>query len=247
MLLVSTPCGGIPVAKKYSKAMQKAEATKQNIYVSAMRLFSAQGYDNVSVDDIVREANSSKGTFYNYFRSKDELFLFYNQALEKRLEEFYHKLLATKHYSGKNALEKLYIMVMYTLRLLTESGREFTVISDMRQLRDENGLLHTEDVLCNSTARIYQPLIDLGRRDGSIDPELDGESICQLLYYYLKGIVYEWESSEEAAANVEEYAGVFDHFFLSIAGSSVAPQQALAEPAPETAAERIITTALLEG
>jgi len=212
------------VVKKYSKAMLKAEATKQNIYVSAMRLFSVHGYDNVSIDDIVREANSSKGTFYNYFRSKDEMFLFYNRALEEKLEDFYHKLLTNKHHTGKNALEKLYIMVMYTLRLLRESGREFTAISDMRQLRDENGLLHTEDMLCNSATRIYQPLIDLGRRDGSIDPDLDGETIKLLLYFYLKGIVYEWESSEELGAAANEGTWGFDLLFRNIAGKTAVRQ-----------------------
>lgn len=239
------------MTKRYSKAAQKAEATKQNIYVSAMRLFSAHGYDNVSVDDIVRDAQSSKGSFYNYFHSKDELFVYYNQALERRLEDLYHKLITHKHHTGKNGLEKLYIMVMYTLHVLTESDRQFIVVSDMRQLRDENGLLHNEDVLCNSARRLYQPLIDMGRRDGSIRADLDLSSLRQLLYYYLKGLVYTWESSEEAGQAAQDYARRFDHFFLNIAGPQAARTQAAAnaraEQAAEPAAEINLKTAALEG
>ncbi len=212
------------MVKRYSKAMLKAEATRQHIYASAMRLFYTHGYDNVSIDDIVREANSSKGTFYNYFQSKDKLFLFYNQFLEEKLADFYEKLLSNKHYTGKNAWEKLYIMIMYTLMLLRESGREFTAIADMRQLRDENGLLRQEDMLCNSANRIYLPLIAMGHQDGSIDQALDGETIKLLLYFYLKGVIYSWESSEDQAVREEQTRTGLELFFRNIAGEKAFPQ-----------------------
>ena len=184
------------MAKIGSTLWKKTQANKKRIYASAMRLFSAHGYDQVSVDDIAREAQSSKGTFYNYFKSKDELFVFYNQSLDERFLAFYNKLLTNRHHTGKDALDKLYIMIMFTLHVLGEGGREFTTVSDIRQLREESGDALQEDVLCNSVLNFFPALLEMGRRDGSIDPHVDSDQLELLIYFYLKGIVFQWESQQ---------------------------------------------------
>ncbi|WP_235427234.1 FAD-dependent oxidoreductase [Cohnella kolymensis] len=40
---------------------------------TALRLFAERGYDQVSVSDIIEATGTSKGTFYHYFHSKQEL------------------------------------------------------------------------------------------------------------------------------------------------------------------------------
>jgi len=40
---------------------------------TALRLFTERGYENVSVDEIILATNTSKGTFYHYFRGKEEI------------------------------------------------------------------------------------------------------------------------------------------------------------------------------
>lgn len=47
----------------------------------AHRLFFAHGYDNTTINDIIREAGVSKGAFYHYFTSKESLL----EALAVRL------------------------------------------------------------------------------------------------------------------------------------------------------------------
>ncbi len=46
---------------------------KQELIKLAYELFIKEGYDNVSVDEIIAKANIAKGTFYYYFKSKDEM------------------------------------------------------------------------------------------------------------------------------------------------------------------------------
>lgn len=50
-----------------------AQRTKRRILKSAFKLFAQKGYRNVTVDDIIRKADSSKGAFYHHFASKDLL------------------------------------------------------------------------------------------------------------------------------------------------------------------------------
>jgi len=46
----------------------------QKILYSARKVFSEKGYHRASVEDIIKEAGISRGTFYNYFKSKREIF-----------------------------------------------------------------------------------------------------------------------------------------------------------------------------
>ena len=55
------------------------KANRRSLLIrSGMELFSRYGYRDVSVEDIVRRAGLSVGTFYKYFRSKES---FYEQIL----------------------------------------------------------------------------------------------------------------------------------------------------------------------
>ena len=54
---------------------QKRRETLQRIRDEAAKLVRAHGYDNVTVDDICRDAGISRRTFFNYVESKDEAIL----------------------------------------------------------------------------------------------------------------------------------------------------------------------------
>lgn len=58
---------------KINKKTAKAVETKKKIYESADQLFKKHGFDNVSVDSIVEKAGVSKGSFYVYFDTKNDL------------------------------------------------------------------------------------------------------------------------------------------------------------------------------
>lgn len=48
-------------------------ANKIKIYEVAAKLFYQNGYSNTSVDSIIEESQTSKGTFYHYYKNKAEL------------------------------------------------------------------------------------------------------------------------------------------------------------------------------
>ncbi|MEL7481244.1 MAG: TetR/AcrR family transcriptional regulator [Pseudomonadota bacterium] len=55
------------------RARAKA-ANRQAILEAARAVFARIGYDATTVRDIIRETDLAAGTFYNYFRSKEEVF-----------------------------------------------------------------------------------------------------------------------------------------------------------------------------
>ena len=61
--------------KKISRKQRETNLRKQNILEAAEKLFLANGYEDTTMSQIANEAEFSKGTLYNYFKSKDDLYL----------------------------------------------------------------------------------------------------------------------------------------------------------------------------
>ena len=61
--------------------------TKGRIVSAAWKLFYEQGYDNTTVEDIIFESETSKGSFYHYFNSKDDLVGSLSMIFDEKYEE----------------------------------------------------------------------------------------------------------------------------------------------------------------
>ncbi len=51
----------------------KGEITRQRVLDSARELFYARGYNNTSIDDILKSSKIKKGNFYFHYQSKEDL------------------------------------------------------------------------------------------------------------------------------------------------------------------------------
>lgn len=67
------------------------EKKRKEIIESAIKLIAKRGYHVTSVQDIVNECGISKGAFYNYFSSKEELYVeifkYYFDSIKSRMAE----------------------------------------------------------------------------------------------------------------------------------------------------------------
>jgi len=62
-------------SSKKSRKQRETELRKQIIIEAAEKLFLSEGYEKTTMDEIANQSEFSKGTLYNYFKSKDELYL----------------------------------------------------------------------------------------------------------------------------------------------------------------------------
>lgn len=77
---------------------------QEQILNLARQLFYTQGYENTSVQNIIDTVQIAKGTFYHYFKSKDELL---EAMLQRETETILQALQETIQNPELNALEKL--------------------------------------------------------------------------------------------------------------------------------------------
>jgi len=68
-------------------------STREKIIQSAKELFSKKGYNHTTVEDIVKHAGLSKGAFYFYFKSKDQLMEELINSMAERTKEIMRRWL----------------------------------------------------------------------------------------------------------------------------------------------------------
>jgi AcrR family transcriptional regulator len=66
--------GDKAVATEGGRRQRRREQTGERLFVAAMELFSRKGFAQTTVEDITKAADVGKGTFFNYFPSKEHVF-----------------------------------------------------------------------------------------------------------------------------------------------------------------------------
>jgi AcrR family transcriptional regulator len=66
---------GLRPAKSKQTRTRRGDATRQTILDAALGLFSAKGYHQTTVPDIVKAAGVGHGTFYEYFTSRRDVLI----------------------------------------------------------------------------------------------------------------------------------------------------------------------------
>lgn len=139
------------------------QRTKQDILEAAMRLFSERGLENVNIEDVVKEVGVTRGAFYHYFKSREELIA---GVMYKSFECDNTYLLADQQ-KGLNALEKLHFVIKQNLRPRLEISDGMR--KQMRKL-GSNPVVFKNEIMfqVNVMSAYIEKLLVEGNQDGSI-------------------------------------------------------------------------------
>ena len=77
---------GDPVAQAGRREERKAQ-NRAKLLAAARKVFAEKGFGAATARDIVRETDLATGTFYNYFRDKEELFQALLEEFERRVSD----------------------------------------------------------------------------------------------------------------------------------------------------------------
>ena len=90
--------------------------TKSRIIAAAWKLFYEQGYDDTTVEEIVEESGTSKGSFYHYFNGKDALL----GSLSELFDDKYTELIPTLK-EDMHSFDKLMYLNREMFRMIDNS------------------------------------------------------------------------------------------------------------------------------
>lgn len=141
---------------------------RERILKESIDLFDQKGFSKTSIQDIVNTIGVTKGTFYYYFKSKQELLMDIHLNYIKELLKEQEQILANDYISTRDKMENLIFLVIKKIRLHGKSARVFS--REVRHL-DEKQLK-----LVNSCRRDFrlnlQKLFDEGVSKGEFRNDL---------------------------------------------------------------------------
>lgn len=170
---------------------------------AAEKIFFHQGLVNTSMDSIAKEAEFSKGTLYLYFKNKEELY----RAVLLRGFILLEQKLKEEENEQESAYENLKRITMAYYRFSQEEDGYFNAILSYQD--DEFDLDNLEVESGKSVKagnRVMQILIDVlerGRQDGSIDPNINPIESAFVLWSQFTGFLQMIKKKKE----------IIDHYF----------------------------------
>ncbi|MBR5307667.1 MAG: TetR/AcrR family transcriptional regulator [Clostridia bacterium] len=165
---------------------KKERNTKGKIIVAAWKLFYEQGYDDTTVEEIIAESGTSKGSFYHYFEGKDALL----SSLSYLFDEKYEELMSEMN-PDMNAVDKL-IYLNSELFGMIENGISLELLARLfsTQLitKGEKHLLDRN----RTYYRVIREIILDGQQKGEITKEFSVNEIVKAYAMLERALMYDW-------------------------------------------------------
>ena len=167
-------------------AKKNSRNTKGRIISAAWKLFYEQGYEGTTVEDIVFESGTSKGSFYPYFDGKDALMGTLAYVFDEKYEELIPALdpnmgaLETLAYIN----HELYVMIeaSVSIDLLTR------LLSTQLLARGEKHLLDRSRVYF----RLLRRIVRQGAERGELRREVSVDELVRAFAMWERAQLYDW-------------------------------------------------------
>ena len=160
--------------------------TKGRIISAAWKLFYEQGYEDTTVEDIVFESETSKGSFYHYFDGKDALL----GTLAYVFDEKYEQVMGVMD-PGLSAMEKL-VYLNHELFAMIDSSVSMDLLARLlsTQLlaRGEKHLLDRN----RTYFKLLRQIISEGQRDGQLRSDWTVNEMVKAYALWERALLYDW-------------------------------------------------------
>lgn len=161
---------------------QKAEETKRHIFHVALQMLDERNFDDIKVRDIVKAAQVSIGTFYNYYNTKLDVFYETYQLAD----EYFVQTVAPKltHPSVRDRL----------LLFFDEYAKYSSEITDISLTK----VLYNSNNTCFDRSKEYgirqvlREQIQWGLDKGDLRTVDSADEIANFLLVASRGLVYNW-------------------------------------------------------
>lgn len=165
---------------------KKSSNTKGKIVSAAWKLFYEQGYDDTTVEEIIEESKTSKGSFYHYFTGKDALLSSLSYLFDEKYEELRPSL---DEY--ENSFEKLLYLNRelfdmiennISLDLLARLYSSQIITTGEKHLLDHNRLYY----------KLLRSIVTDGQKKGELTSDMTVNEIVKSYAMLERAFVYDW-------------------------------------------------------
>lgn len=157
------------------RIVKEHDERKNEIIKAAATLFAEKGYDQCSVNDILNAVGIAKGTFYYYFKSKEDVL---DAAVDKMSEQVLGQVQETVQRKELSPIDKI-IQVLLATKVTNQTGE--VLIQEMHKTR--NALLHQKNLVSIITmlTPVFTEIVEEGNAAGIFHCSYPEQSIQILL------------------------------------------------------------------
>lgn len=168
------------------RRQRRSAEIRERLFRAALRLFGQKGFAETTVEDITEAADVGKGTFFNYFPSKDHIFVAFGEMQLGKLEAAVEKARRTNEPMSQFLRGLTFLMTQ-------EPVRNPEIIRALLQ-----GYLSTTPVresmldLQKRVLALHSELIRVGQQRGEIRNDLPAEEISYVFRQTIFGTLLIW-------------------------------------------------------
>lgn len=165
--------------KKLTSRQIQAEETHNKIYNVAFNLMTKKGFNKITIEDISKKAGVSVGTFYHYFKSKDDILY----EVYQRADNYFKDIM--KEIKSDSAPEQIVEYFRYYAKYSEQSSLGFTT----HLYSIENKFFLKKGRLMQA---ILEDIIKQGQEKNEITKERTPEEIVDLFFLIARGVIFDW-------------------------------------------------------
>jgi AcrR family transcriptional regulator len=175
--------------KEPGRRERRKEETRRQIFQAAMKLFEKKGVFDTTVEEITQAADVGKGTFFNYFPSKEAIF----SALAERQMGVLERAVE----AAKDAPSVHPVLLNMAKELSAGPGRSQIMLRSLLGIILNNKMLFElfSTVLAKGRVRVAE-IVRRGQDLGEIRSDLQAEDIARCLQHSVFGTNFIWAASK---------------------------------------------------
>ena len=188
-------------------AKKNTRNTRSRIVSAAWKLFYEQGYDDTTVEEIVEESGTSKGSFYHYFSGKDALLGSLSDLFDDKYEALIPTLEADMDSFDKLMFlnQELFLMIdnSVSLDLVARMYSSQLVTTGEKHLMDHNRLYY----------KLLRQIVSEGQQKGELRGDAAVNEIVKAYALCERALIYDWCISN-GDYSLSQYAKTMMPIFL---------------------------------
>src|SRR6266576_595025 len=175
------------------RRQRRSAETRERLFRAALNLFAQKGFLETTVEDITEAADVGKGTFFNYFPSKDHILLAFSDMQLAKLEQSINGLV-----TSQQPLREF--MRGLVLRMTEEPLRNPGMIRALLLgYLSSNPVREAMIDKQNRAHALHKQMVEIGQERGEIRKDLPAAEIAHVFRQTILGTLLIWSVTGDAS------------------------------------------------
>lgn len=167
---------------------------QKTVFDAAVREFSAHMFSEASINRIVKAAQIPRGSFYQYFHGKEDLFAYVIERIFTEIET----IMQARQSGGQDAdALSLFMEKVYATVELNKKKSEYVRIT-LLQSRDKTQFIRQFFELPDAQRRVVLELFERDKQRGFVREEVDSSVVIDMVYALSREFFFDMGTDSDA-------------------------------------------------